>query len=127
MRIDRTVKPLLAAAVICILVMVNACNAQELQEVRHRGCVCPKLFRPVCGSDGWTYSNGCEAHCRGVPSWCNGECPCPEEPSGGIPPGFDPCDCCRGRVVIQGGLVSVGRPPRPAVCDRLADFDCRFC
>ena len=32
---------------------------------------------------------------------------------GGIPAGFTPCDCCRGG--------------RPSICDRLADFDCRYC
>ena len=34
----------------------------------------------------------------------------PGQSTGG---GFTPCDCCRGS--------------RPSICDRLADFDCRYC
>ena len=28
-------------------------------------CVCPDVYRPVCGNDGRTYSNSCEANCKG--------------------------------------------------------------
>ena len=57
------VKPLLAAAVLCaVAIMAHACNAQRRPS---RDCVCPAVYRPVCGSDGRTYSNGCEANCNG--------------------------------------------------------------
>lgn len=41
--------------------------------------VCNAMFDPVCGSDGKTYSNGCEACRAGVDSWVKGECP--EQPT----------------------------------------------
>jgi|GEM_PF-2916154 len=37
-------------------------------------CVCGEIYMPVCGADGVTYSNACEAMCAGVESTVEGEC-----------------------------------------------------
>ncbi|NCX96854.1 MAG: hypothetical protein EBX41_10725 [Chitinophagia bacterium] len=37
-------------------------------------CVCIKSWQPVCGKDGKTYGNSCEADCKGVIIVKNGEC-----------------------------------------------------
>ncbi len=64
-------------------------------------CKCPKLARPVCGADGKTYPNSCEARCAHVRVLCQGKCPC----GGGGGPG-DKCSSnsdCKPGYTCQGG------------------------
>lgn len=37
-------------------------------------CDCPAVWAPVCGEDGQTYGNACEAECAGVDAEHEGEC-----------------------------------------------------
>jgi hypothetical protein len=41
---------------------------------RRPGCVCAAVYMPVCGANGQTYSNACDADCEGVEVAAQGMC-----------------------------------------------------
>ncbi len=55
-----------------LAVDVDGCEVCACREMAP--CECQPVDNPVCGSDGRTYQNACEARCVGLAEWSDGAC-----------------------------------------------------
>lgn len=62
---------------ICSLLLITAACKKERKgcvETAKPDCMCTLQYAPVCGCNGKTYGNSCEAECYGITEYTQGPC-----------------------------------------------------
>jgi hypothetical protein len=56
------------------LLYLSSCEKDPCEEQLKANCACAEIYSPVCGCNGVTYDNACEAECHGIIDYTSGAC-----------------------------------------------------
>jgi len=59
---------------IFLLIGFTQCKKIRCKENLKGDCYCLENYAPVCGCNGKTYGNACDAECNGISDYKNGAC-----------------------------------------------------
>jgi len=89
-------------------------HEDRLGRVEACTCCCDGRFELVCGEDGYTYLNECEADCAGVTVKSEGRCELASECDEPNPAGCAQTGCPEGEVCFRDGAQCI---PSACTCD----------
>lgn len=64
----------LVTMLLLVVCLTQACNKKKCDAKDPSACICMAVYQPVCGCNGITYSNACEADCAEVDIESQGPC-----------------------------------------------------